>query len=65
MVLVLGTALLMTSYMAALAGTFSLYSSRVLFAGKPAPGGAALDEQSVGQDGHANRKEPEPNGRHR
>ena len=35
-VLVLGTALLMTSYMAALAGTFSLYSSRVLFAGQPA-----------------------------
>jgi DHA1 family tetracycline resistance protein-like MFS transporter len=35
-VLVLGTALLMTSYMAALAGTFSMYSSRVLFAGQPA-----------------------------
>jgi DHA1 family tetracycline resistance protein-like MFS transporter len=34
--LVLGTALLMTSYMAALAGTFSLYSDRVLFAGQPA-----------------------------
>lgn len=34
--LVLGTALLMTSYMAALAGTFSMYSSRVLFAGQPA-----------------------------
>jgi MFS transporter, DHA1 family, tetracycline resistance protein len=35
-VLVLGTALLMTSYMAALAGTFSMYSSQVLFAGQPA-----------------------------
>ena len=35
MVLVLGTALLMTSYMAALAGTFSMYSSQVLFAGQP------------------------------
>lgn len=35
-ILVLGTALLMTSYMAALAGTFSLYSDRVLFAGQPA-----------------------------
>ncbi len=35
-VLVLGTALLMTSYMAALAGTFPLYSSQVLFAGQPA-----------------------------
>jgi len=34
--LVLGTALLMTSYMAALAGTFSMYSSQVLFAGQPA-----------------------------
>ncbi len=34
-VLVLGTALLMTSYMAALAGTFSMYSSQVLFAGQP------------------------------
>ncbi len=34
--LVLGIALLMTSYMAALAGTFSMYSSRVLFAGQPA-----------------------------
>jgi DHA1 family tetracycline resistance protein-like MFS transporter len=35
-VLVLGTALLMTSYMAALAGTFPLYSGRVLFAGQSA-----------------------------
>ncbi len=35
-VLVLGTALLMTSYMAALAGTFSMYSGRVLFADQPA-----------------------------
>jgi DHA1 family tetracycline resistance protein-like MFS transporter len=35
-VLVLATVLLMTSYMAALAGTFSLYGSRVLFAGQPA-----------------------------
>ncbi len=35
-VLVLGTALLMTSYMAALAGTFPLYSSQVLFAGQSA-----------------------------
>jgi MFS transporter, DHA1 family, tetracycline resistance protein len=35
-VLVLATALLMTSYMAALAGTFPLYSSRVLFVGQPA-----------------------------
>ncbi len=35
-VLVLATALLMTSYMAGLAGTFSLYGSRVLFAGQPA-----------------------------
>lgn len=35
-VLVLGTTLLMTSYMAGLAGTFSLYGSRVLFAGQPA-----------------------------
>jgi MFS transporter, DHA1 family, tetracycline resistance protein len=34
--LVLATAFLMTSYMAALAGTFSLYGSRVLFAGQPA-----------------------------
>ena len=34
--LVLLTALLMTSYMAALAGTFSLYSNQVLFAGQPA-----------------------------
>jgi DHA1 family tetracycline resistance protein-like MFS transporter len=33
--LVLATAFLMTSYMAALAGTFSLYGSRVLFAGQP------------------------------
>ncbi len=35
-VLVLATAFLMTSYMAALAGTFSLYGSQVLFAGQPA-----------------------------
>ena len=35
-VLVLVTVLLMTSYMAALAGTFSLYGSRVLFAGQSA-----------------------------
>jgi DHA1 family tetracycline resistance protein-like MFS transporter len=34
--LVLGTALLMTSYMAALAGTFSMYSNQVLFASLPA-----------------------------
>jgi DHA1 family tetracycline resistance protein-like MFS transporter len=34
--LVLGTTLLMTSYMAALAGTFSMYSNQVLFAGQPA-----------------------------
>ncbi len=35
-VLVLVTVLLMTSFMAALAGTFSLYGSRVLFAGQSA-----------------------------
>jgi MFS transporter, DHA1 family, tetracycline resistance protein len=43
-VLVLATALLMTSYMAALAGTFPLYSSRVLFAGE----GAAVVVRNVG-----------------
>jgi MFS family permease len=42
--LVLATAFLMTSYMAALAGTFSLYGSRVLFAGQP----AAVVERNVG-----------------
>jgi len=28
-------------------------------------GDVALDERSVGQDGHVNTKELEPNGRHR
>jgi DHA1 family tetracycline resistance protein-like MFS transporter len=42
--LVLATVFLMTSYMAALAGTFSLYGSRVLFAGQP----AAVVERNVG-----------------